>query len=105
MNVTTHSGSTSAAGKGCATLFLGVFLLAGLVFTAADTREFSFQAPNGPYSFSGTPIALIWAIEFVAKTGSEFERIEITIAPEGREIVLPRIPQPKLPGLQMQPAQ
>lgn len=64
---------------------------------AADTREFAFHAPNGPYSFSGTLIALIWAVEFVAKPGSQFERVEITIAPDGREIALPRIPQPK-PG-------
>jgi hypothetical protein len=68
---------------------------------AADTREFSFEAPDEPYSFSGTLIALIWAVEFVAKPGSEFERIEITIAPDAREIALPRIAQPKLgaPGL------
>jgi len=66
---------------------------------AADTREFSFQAPNGPYSFSGTLIALIWAVEFVAKPGSEFQRIEITISPDAREIALPRIPQPKRQGL------
>ena len=69
---------------------------------AADTREFSFHAPNGPYSFSGTLIALIWAIEFVAKPGSEFQRIEITIAPDAREIALPRIEQPKSKGLRIQ---
>jgi len=69
---------------------------------AADTREFSFAAPNGPYSFSGTLIAIIWAIEFVAKPGSEFERIEITIAPGGREITLPEIPQPKHAGIGIQ---
>ena len=68
---------------------------------AADTREFSFDAPNGPYSFSGTLIALIWAVEFVVKPGSEFERIEIVIAPEAKEIALPRIAQPAVrkPGL------
>jgi len=62
---------------------------------AADTREFSFDAPNGPYSFSGTLIAVIWAVEFIAKPGSEFERIEIVIAPDASEISLPRIEQPK----------
>jgi hypothetical protein len=71
---------------------------------AADTREFSFDAPNGPYSFSGTLVAVIWAVEFVAKPGGEFERVEITIAPDGREIALPRIPQPKIKGLRIQPA-
>jgi hypothetical protein len=65
---------------------------------AADTREFSFTAPNGPYSFSGTLIALLWAVEFVAKPGGDFQRIEITIAPDAREIALPRIQQPKRKG-------
>jgi hypothetical protein len=68
--------------------------------TAGDTRQFSFTAPNGPYTFSGTLIALIWAVEFVSKPGNAFERVEIIIAPEGREIVLPKIPQPKVAGLQ-----
>ena len=62
---------------------------------AADTREFSFTAPNGPYSFSGTLIALIWAVEFVTTLDSEFQRIEITIAPNGKEIALPHIAQPE----------
>ncbi len=68
----------------------------------AHTETFSFTAPDAPYSFDGTLIALIWAVEFVAEPGEEFERIEITIAPGGREIVLPRIPQPKAKaGLKM----
>ena len=69
---------------------------------AADTREFSFAAPNGPYSFSGTLIALIWAVEFVAKPGGEFQRIEIMIAPGAKEIALPRIKQPAHKGFQFQ---
>jgi hypothetical protein len=66
---------------------------------AGDTRQFSIPAPNGPYSFSGTLIAVIWAVEFVTKPGGEFQRIEIVIAPGGHEIVLPRIPQPESAGL------
>jgi hypothetical protein len=69
---------------------------------AADTREFTFQAPNGPYSFSGTLIALIWAVEFVAEPNDDCERVEITIAPDAREIALPRIPQPKTKGFGVQ---
>jgi hypothetical protein len=71
---------------------------------AGDTRQFSFPAPNGPYSFSGTLIAVIWAVEFVAKPGKDFERIEIVIAPEGREVTLPKIPQPRFEGLRFRPA-
>jgi hypothetical protein len=66
---------------------------------AADTREFSFEAPNGPYSFSGTLIAVLWAVEFVVKPGNEFQRIEIVIAPGAKEIHVPRIEQPKPAGL------
>ena len=69
---------------------------------AADTREFSFEAPNGPYSFSGTLIAVLWAVEFVVTPRKEFERIEIVIAPDAREIQLPRIEQPKAVGLRLQ---
>ena len=61
----------------------------------AETGTFSLIAPDAPYSFNGTLIALIWAVEVVAAPSGEFERIEITIAPGGKEIALPRIEQPK----------
>jgi hypothetical protein len=61
---------------------------------AADTGTFSFAAPDAPYSFDGTLIALVWAVECVVEPGDEFQRIEIVIAPGGREIVLPKIEQP-----------
>jgi hypothetical protein len=60
----------------------------------ADTGTFSFAAPDAPYSFDGTLIALVWAVECVVEPGDEFQRIEIVIAPGGREIVLPKIEQP-----------
>lgn len=69
---------------------------------AADTRQFSFQAPPAPYSFSGRLIALIWAIEFVAKPGDAFERTEIIIAPGAKEIALSSIPQPAAQGCRFQ---
>lgn len=59
----------------------------------------TLAASNAPYSFSGTLIAVIWAVEFVAQPGSEYGRIEITIAPDAQEISLPRIPQPKRKGM------
>ena len=79
-------------------------IAATVVFTeppAADTREFGFDAPNGPYSFSGTLIAVLWAVEFVVTPGKEFQRIEIVIAPGAREIHLPRIEQPKSVGVRV----
>src|SRR5205814_1664915 len=54
---------------------------------AGDTRTFTFSAPPAPYSFSGTYISLIWAVELLMQPGDRFERIEITIAPGGEEVL------------------
>jgi hypothetical protein len=54
-----------------------------------DTRTFKLQIPEAPYSFSGRLISLIWAVEFVLTPGNHFERIEIVVGPEGKEILLP----------------
>ena len=43
----------------------------------------------------------MWAVEFVVKPGSEFQRIKIVSALDAQEIHLPRIEQPKLGGLQV----
>jgi len=55
---------------------------------ASGSKDFSFTLPEGPYSFSGKLISLIWAIEVTASPGSETTRHEITVSPSGREIVL-----------------
>ena len=51
-----------------------------------ETRQFSFDPPPGPYSFSGRLIALIWTLEAVAQPDDQCERLEITISPTGEEI-------------------
>lgn len=53
-----------------------------------DVRTFSFRAPLEPYSFSGKLISLIWCVELVIEPGKRFQRHEITIGPEGREVVI-----------------
>lgn len=52
------------------------------------SKEFSFTLPEGPYSFSGRLISLIWALELTASGGSETVRKEITVSPTSREILL-----------------
>ena len=54
-----------------------------------DTRTFKLQLPEAPYSFSGRLISLIWAVEFVLTPGNHFERIEIVVGPDEKEIILP----------------
>jgi len=56
--------------------------------TPAETRTFRFTLPNGPYSFSGRLISLIWAVEAVAEPGDHTARTEITLSPTGSEILL-----------------
>ena len=54
-----------------------------------DQRKFSFRLPEGPLSFSGRLISLIWAVEVVAQPGDEAGRVEIVVSPTGDELRLP----------------
>ncbi len=51
-------------------------------------RDFSFELPLGPYSFSGSLITLAWALELVAIPSSEIERVEFVVAPTPVELRL-----------------
>lgn len=53
-----------------------------------DVRTFSFRAPAEPYSFSGKLISLIWCVELVIQPGDRFQRAELTIGPQGKEVLL-----------------
>ncbi|MFN2385334.1 MAG: hypothetical protein ABR576_03450 [Thermoanaerobaculia bacterium] len=55
-----------------------------------DRREFHFRLPDGPYSFSGKLISLVWSIEVVALPGDLAGRADIVLSPTGREIVVGR---------------
>jgi hypothetical protein len=54
----------------------------------SGSRSFSFELPEGPYSFSGKLISLIWALELTARPSGATERLEITVSPTGKEILL-----------------
>jgi hypothetical protein len=55
---------------------------------SAGEQVFRFKLPEGPWSFSGRLISLLWAIELVADDKSA--RWDFTLAPGGREIRLHR---------------
>lgn len=57
---------------------------------AHNERLVPIVLPWGPYSFSGKLISLIWAIEVVALPEHESIRREITVAPQGQEVLLHR---------------
>ncbi len=58
---------------------------------ACDQRPFTIKLPASPYSFSGQLISLIWNLELNIAPGDRSEALEITVAPGGREVLLPRI--------------
>lgn len=49
-------------------------------------QRFHFDPPGGPYSFSGSLISLVWAIEAVTVPLSDSQIIEFTLAPGGNEV-------------------
>ena len=58
---------------------------------ARESRSFSVQLPEAPYTFSGQLISLIWNLELNVQPRDQSHALEITIAPNGKEIILPRI--------------
>ncbi len=58
-----------------------------------EARPFRFRLPAAPYSFSGKLISLIWALELVTEPAKEVQRLEITIAPGGQEVLLGTAPE------------
>jgi hypothetical protein len=55
---------------------------------ASGRRGFRFVLPEEPYSFSGKLISLVWALEAVVQPGDRSQRVELIVAPQGREVVL-----------------
>lgn len=53
-----------------------------------DRRSFELRLPEGPYSFSGRLISLIWALELIADPGDRTTRRMLTVGPDGREVRL-----------------
>ena len=51
-----------------------------------DRREFRLKIPDGPYSFAGSLIAILWNVEVVAEPGSEAGRQDIVVSPDGKPV-------------------
>jgi hypothetical protein len=52
------------------------------------TERWTVRLPNGPYSFTGFLVSLVWALELVIEPAPDTHRLEITVAPHGKAIVL-----------------
>lgn len=59
--------------------------------TTQEEREFAFKLPEGPYSFSGQLISVIWAVEAIIKPSGLSQRKDFLLSPMDKEILLPVI--------------
>ncbi len=55
---------------------------------ALGSRAFSFRLPDFPWSFSGTLISLVWAIEASLEPKGGVERVNLISAPGAEEVRL-----------------
>ena len=56
-----------------------------------QTVDLSITLPDGPYSFSGQLISLIWSLEAIARPSGESARRDIVMAPGKREVTLEKV--------------
>jgi hypothetical protein len=52
----------------------------------SGSHEFRWSLPQSPYSFSGTLISLVWAIEAVLLPSGDAEHHDFQMGPGGREL-------------------
>ena len=55
---------------------------------AMGMEQGEFVLPEGPYSFSGKLISLLWTIELIAEPSGASHRADITVSPTGEEVLL-----------------
>ena len=60
--------------------------------TQRGHHDFRFVLPDEPFSFSGRLISLVWAVEAIAEPGERTSRLDLVVAPGGKEILLPTAP-------------
>ena len=54
--------------------------------SGSGRHEFAFRLPEFPWSFSGTLLALVWAVEASLEPGGFVERVNLVSAPGAEEV-------------------
>jgi hypothetical protein len=51
-----------------------------------DRRDFELVLPDGPFSYAGKLIAILWSVEVVAEPDSEAGHQDIVVSPTGQPV-------------------
>lgn len=52
----------------------------------SERRSFSFRMPEGPYSFCGSLITLVWALELEVEPDGLADQVEVSLSASGEAI-------------------
>ncbi|HEV8377288.1 MAG TPA: hypothetical protein VGP99_00440 [Tepidisphaeraceae bacterium] len=55
---------------------------------ASGNERFELKIPNGPYSFSGKLVSVLWGLRLIIHPSQEQAQVNLTISPTGQEINL-----------------
>src|SRR3954470_3341148 len=55
---------------------------------ASGEDRFSLAIPNGPYSFSGKLVSVLWGLRLIIHPSQEQTQVNLTVSPTGAEINL-----------------
>ena len=58
-----------------------------------DRRDFALTLPDGPYSYAGKLIAILWSVEVVAEPDSQAGRQDIVVSPSGKPVTPAPLPK------------
>jgi len=56
--------------------------------TRSGSKDFNFQTPNGPYSFTGKLFSINWALEFAPLPGFKSIERQIILSPSDSAVVI-----------------
>ena len=52
----------------------------------ADERAFRFTVPQGPWSYDGKLVAIVWALELETEPGGQMESLELVVSPQQERV-------------------
>jgi len=55
---------------------------------ASGQERFTLKLPNGPYSFSGKLVSVLWGLRLMIHPSQEQAQVNLTVSPTGQEINL-----------------